>query len=458
MIERPQHPYTQALVDAIPVPAAGGGGQRELLSGELPDPTDVPSGCRFHPRCPKRFEPCDRVDPPLMRGGGARPARGLPAARPRARQAERRARPEPKSMAERWRDIAGPVGRLEPGARNAITDVPGVRVGHAQAESGERTGVTVVAPPSLPAPRGHGGRQRDGRADRQARDRRARHDRDPRLPLRHARGRHRPPRRGDRLGPRPGRRRASRWSASATTATWPTRARSPPPTSTARSRRSGEEVAEGTRRRRHRDDLLRLPGRHRHRLAASSASTTSACCCSATSATASYLDLLGTDARAAARERARHAAPASRSAPPTRRSRRSSCAAGAAAAARARARRLLRRRGLGRDRARVLDRERGARSPTSALDPYFAAAYEAAHEAVYNCLVAARPAERLDGTMQEAFPIEPSVRSRDAPAQRSQPIDSSDEVVDLAPRPDPDRHLEPARQRDRRPPSCSPPT
>ncbi len=40
---------------------------------------------------------------------------------------------------------------LEPGARNAITDVPGVRVGHSQAESGERTGVTVIAPPSLPA-------------------------------------------------------------------------------------------------------------------------------------------------------------------------------------------------------------------------------------------------------------------------------------------------------------------
>ena len=54
-------------------------------------------------------------------------------------------------MAERWRDIAGPVGRLEPGERNAITDVPGVRVGHSQAESGQRTGVTVVAPASIPA-------------------------------------------------------------------------------------------------------------------------------------------------------------------------------------------------------------------------------------------------------------------------------------------------------------------
>ena len=51
----------------------------------------------------------------------------------------------------RWRDLAGPVGRLEPGALNAITDVPGVRVGHAQAASGQRTGVTVVAPPALPA-------------------------------------------------------------------------------------------------------------------------------------------------------------------------------------------------------------------------------------------------------------------------------------------------------------------
>jgi D-aminopeptidase len=55
---------------------------------------------------------------------------------------------------ERWRDIAGPVGSIEPGRRNAITDVPGVRVGHSQAESGERTGVTVVAPASLPPPAG----------------------------------------------------------------------------------------------------------------------------------------------------------------------------------------------------------------------------------------------------------------------------------------------------------------
>lgn len=52
---------------------------------------------------------------------------------------------------ERWRDIGGPVGLFPTGARNAITDVKGVRVGHAQAGSGEPTGVTVIAPPQLPA-------------------------------------------------------------------------------------------------------------------------------------------------------------------------------------------------------------------------------------------------------------------------------------------------------------------
>jgi oligopeptide/dipeptide ABC transporter ATP-binding protein len=68
VIERPQHPYTQALVAAVPVPSAHAR-IREPLSGELPDATNVPSGCRFHPRCPRRFEPCDSVDPPLLAAG-----------------------------------------------------------------------------------------------------------------------------------------------------------------------------------------------------------------------------------------------------------------------------------------------------------------------------------------------------------------------------------------------------
>jgi D-aminopeptidase len=57
-------------------------------------------------------------------------------------------------VAERWRDLAGAIGVLETGERNAITDVAGVRVGHSQAGSGEPTGVTVVAPPALPAQAG----------------------------------------------------------------------------------------------------------------------------------------------------------------------------------------------------------------------------------------------------------------------------------------------------------------
>ncbi len=54
----------------------------------------------------------------------------------------------------RWRDVAGPIGVLETGERNAITDVPGVLVGHSQAASGEHTGVSVAAPPELPATAG----------------------------------------------------------------------------------------------------------------------------------------------------------------------------------------------------------------------------------------------------------------------------------------------------------------
>jgi len=64
VIERPQHPYTQALVDAVPPRR-----QRTPLGGELPDAANPPTGCRFHPRCPKRFEPCDREDPPLFPAG-----------------------------------------------------------------------------------------------------------------------------------------------------------------------------------------------------------------------------------------------------------------------------------------------------------------------------------------------------------------------------------------------------
>jgi peptide/nickel transport system ATP-binding protein len=66
VIERPRHPYTQALVAAVPTPTSGRRDRGEPLRGELPDATAVPPGCRFHPRCPRRFAPCDRVDPALL--------------------------------------------------------------------------------------------------------------------------------------------------------------------------------------------------------------------------------------------------------------------------------------------------------------------------------------------------------------------------------------------------------
>jgi peptide/nickel transport system ATP-binding protein len=48
---RPRHPYTQALISVLPDADRDGPGQ--ILAGEPPDPTAIPSGCRFHPRCPR---------------------------------------------------------------------------------------------------------------------------------------------------------------------------------------------------------------------------------------------------------------------------------------------------------------------------------------------------------------------------------------------------------------------
>ena len=50
VLTRPLHPYTQALLEVVP---EAGGLSRPFLSGEPPDPTRIPDGCRFHPRCPE---------------------------------------------------------------------------------------------------------------------------------------------------------------------------------------------------------------------------------------------------------------------------------------------------------------------------------------------------------------------------------------------------------------------
>ncbi len=59
----PLHPYTEALLSAIPIPDPTVRKKRIIPKGDVPSPIHPPSGCRFHPRCPYRFEPCDRIDP-----------------------------------------------------------------------------------------------------------------------------------------------------------------------------------------------------------------------------------------------------------------------------------------------------------------------------------------------------------------------------------------------------------
>ena len=63
---RPQHPYTEALLEAVPVPNPKVRKSRRVLTGDVPSPINPPPGCRFHTRCPYVEERCRREEPPLQ--------------------------------------------------------------------------------------------------------------------------------------------------------------------------------------------------------------------------------------------------------------------------------------------------------------------------------------------------------------------------------------------------------
>jgi oligopeptide/dipeptide ABC transporter ATP-binding protein len=67
VVHHPLHPYTQALIAAVPTPDPSNRLKpRPIIAGEPPNPSRIPTGCRFHPRCPKFIGgTCDVIDPPL---------------------------------------------------------------------------------------------------------------------------------------------------------------------------------------------------------------------------------------------------------------------------------------------------------------------------------------------------------------------------------------------------------
>ena len=99
VIGDPRHPYTKALISAVPRRHPGHAIAPQILKGELPDPVDVPTGCRFHTRCPVAAEECPKVDPGLW------PSTGDLAGSHRAACI----------LVERQSDVAGTEGRTEVG-------------------------------------------------------------------------------------------------------------------------------------------------------------------------------------------------------------------------------------------------------------------------------------------------------------------------------------------------------
>jgi len=66
LFRSPRHPYTEALLSAVPVPDPRKRAKRIVLAGEVADPSRVPSGCAFHPRCRYAVERCKQEIPQLQ--------------------------------------------------------------------------------------------------------------------------------------------------------------------------------------------------------------------------------------------------------------------------------------------------------------------------------------------------------------------------------------------------------
>jgi oligopeptide/dipeptide ABC transporter ATP-binding protein len=73
LYKNPKHPYTQALLSAVPQPDPQAHKTRIVLEGEVPSPIDPPPGCAFHPRCPLASEICRQETPPLIEHAGCEP-------------------------------------------------------------------------------------------------------------------------------------------------------------------------------------------------------------------------------------------------------------------------------------------------------------------------------------------------------------------------------------------------
>jgi peptide/nickel transport system ATP-binding protein len=69
VVRNPQHPYTKALISVVPKPDPRDRSSPQILTGETPNPVEVPSGCRFHPRCPVATPQCRQIDPELRPAG-----------------------------------------------------------------------------------------------------------------------------------------------------------------------------------------------------------------------------------------------------------------------------------------------------------------------------------------------------------------------------------------------------